>query len=578
MAAALTAAAVLLQPASAARRTACATGLTCTTVSVPLDRSGRVPGTVALRVEVLPTDRTPPRGTIFLVAGGPGQGSAETFGLGNSTSAKFFRAVFPGYTLVAFDNRGTGSSGLLECPSAEDVAGCASSIGSARDYYATADHVEDLEAVRQALGVDRIALYGVSYGTKLVLAYASAHPEHVDRLLLDSVVPLDRPEAFPTDELRAMPATLAAYCPLATCKAATPDFPGDVVALANALARKPLDAFVPSTTGRMRVQVGAEEFLGLVFSADLSPGLDAELPAAVHAAREGVPQPLLRLDEIANASSASEDDISFGLYLATVCHDGTFPWQPGAALADRLGSVQAALAGAPGGLLGPFGSWAFALGSAATCLGWPTPAAGSSLVSHPLPDVPVLALSGGLDFRTPTAWAASVVSQFPQGRLLVVPGVGHSVLTMDPSGCSALAVISWSTGSTPAAQCPRAKPYLATVGAYPTQLPAHLGAQQTLTVARRTLQDAEAIWFLALDSGAAAAVEPGLDGGSLFAFSRSFRLRSYAIAPRVALSGVIHVSVATAPIGFSGSVTVNGAGVAHGKLTLRNGTLVGKLG
>jgi pimeloyl-ACP methyl ester carboxylesterase len=569
MAAALTAAAVFLQPAAAAR-SACGTGLTCTTVSVPLDRSGRVPGSVALHVEVLPTDRMPPRGTIFLVAGGPGQGSAQSFDLGDTTSAKFFRALFPGYTLVAFDNRGTGSSGLLVCPNEEDSTGCANSIGAARDYYATADHVEDLEAVRQALGVDRIAIYGVSYGTKLALSYASAHPEHVERLLLDSVVPLDRPDAFPTDELRAMPATLSAY-------SAPPSFSGDVVALANALATKPLDGFVPSVTGREEVRVGAAEFLGLVFSADLSPGLDAELPAAVHAARNGVPQPLLRLDEIANASS-SEDDISFGLYLATVCHDGTFPWQPGAALTDRLGSVQAALAGAPGGLLGPFGSWAVALGSASTCLGWPTPAAGTSLVSHPLPDVPVLALSGGLDFRTPTAWAASVISRFPQGHLLVVPGVGHSVLTMDPSGCSAIAVITWITGSTPAARCARAKPYVATVSPYPMRLPAHLGAQQTVAVAERTLQDAEAIWLLALDSGRDTVTEPGLDGGTLVASGRSFQLRRYAITPRVALSGVVHISHATTPLAFSGSLTVSGPGAAHGKLALRDGKLVGKLG
>ena len=573
MAAALTVAAVVLQPASAAP-SACAAGLTCTTVSVPLDRSGHVPGTVALHVEVLPTQRTPAHGTIFLVAGGPGQGSAQAFDLGNSTSAKFFRALFPGYTLVAFDNRGTGSSGLLACPDDQDSAGCANAIGAARDYYATPDHVEDVEAVRQAVGVDRIAIYGVSYGTKLALAYAAAHPEHVERLLLDSVVPLDRPNAFPTDELRTMPSTLSAYCPGVTCKAATPDFSGDVVALANALATKPLAGSVRSATGRREVRLGAAEFLGLVFSADLSPGLDAELPAAVRAAREGAPQPLLRLDAIANAASAY-DDISLGLYLATVCHDGTFPWQPGAAPADRASSVQAALAA--GGLLGPFGPWAVALGSADTCLGWPTPAAGTSLVSHPLPDVPVLALSGGLDFRTPTAWAASVVSQFPQGHLLVVPGVGHSVLTTDPSGCSATAVIGWMTGSALPAHCPRAKPYVATVAAYPTHLPAHLGAPQTAAVAERTLQDAEAIWLLAVDSGTASVVEPGLDGGSLDASGRSFRLRSYAITPRVALSGVIRMSIASAPIGFAGSVIVSGPGAAHGKLTLRDGKLVGTL-
>jgi pimeloyl-ACP methyl ester carboxylesterase len=569
------AAALAAAAPAAAKGTAsgCGThGLVCSTVNVPLDRSGRVPGSVALHVEDLPADRTPARGTIFLVAGGPGQGSAEAFDLGDRTSASFFRALFPGYTLVAFDNRGTGDSGVLTCPNPEAldaptiVAGCASSIGAVRDFYATPDHVEDLEAVRQSIGVDKIAIYGVSYGTKLALAYASAQPAHVERLLLDSVVPLDRPDPFATDELTAMPSTLAEYCPLATCKGATPDFSGDVVALANALATKPLTGSVGHTV----VRLGAADFLGLVFSADLSPGLGAELPAAVHAAREGVPRPLLRLDKIAKSEP---DDVSLGLYLATVCHDGAFPWQPGAALTDRASGLQAAAQG----LLGPFGLWAVEFGSAYTCLGWPTPAAGTSLVAQPLPDVPVLAISGGLDFRTPTAWASSVVSQFPQGHLLVVPGVGHSVLTTDPSGCAAVAVIEWLSGSTPQARCPRAKPYIATVPAYPTHLPAHLDARQTLAVAERTLQDAEAIWFLAAGSGGMSATEPGLDGGTLIASDSSFQLRNYAITPRIALSGVIRMARARAPIGFSGSVTVSGPGAAHGKLSLRDGKLVGTL-
>ena len=46
--------------------------------------------------------------------------------------------------------------------------------------------------MRQALGVDKIALFGVSYGTKHALAYALAHPTHVERLLLDSEVLPDR--------------------------------------------------------------------------------------------------------------------------------------------------------------------------------------------------------------------------------------------------------------------------------------------------------------------------------------------------------------------------------------------------
>ena len=85
-------------------------GLQCGTVAVPLDRTGVVPGTIGLHVEVLPATGLP-RGTMFLIAGGPGQGSAHVYGLGSTDTAEFMRAMLPGYTLVAFDNRGTGDSG-----------------------------------------------------------------------------------------------------------------------------------------------------------------------------------------------------------------------------------------------------------------------------------------------------------------------------------------------------------------------------------------------------------------------------------------------------------------------------------
>src|SRR5918912_382003 len=88
-------------------------GLVCGTVNVPLDRSGATPGTVPLHVEELPAPGTP-RGVLFIVAGGPGQGSAGTFQLG--ANAVDFRGQFPRYTLVAFDNPGTGRSGVLRCP------------------------------------------------------------------------------------------------------------------------------------------------------------------------------------------------------------------------------------------------------------------------------------------------------------------------------------------------------------------------------------------------------------------------------------------------------------------------------
>ena len=530
------------QPTAGAS-TKCGTtkGLVCSVVDVPLDRTGAVPGTIPLHVEVLPNTQGVQRGVIFLVAGGPGQGSARTFDLGSAWNAAFYRFLFPGYTLVAYDDRGTGSSGLLDCGRAELVANCAAArLGPQRAFYGTADHAEDLEAVREWLGVDRIAIWGVSYGTKLALAYALAHPDHVERLLLDSVVPPEGSDPFGAGVLQAMPSTLAAYCSGGACQAATPDFSGDVVAVANQLAASPLQGRVLEANGRTQaLELDALTFLDIVVGADLNPGLAAELPAAVQAARAGEPQPLLRVAELETLGSAAPAaDLSLALYLATVCRDGPFPWQPDTPLSDRPALAQAALAALPAGAFGPFGSWANGLSNVDTCLTWPSPAGGETLGAGPLPDVPVLALSGGLDLRTPTAGAASVIARFPQGQLLVVPGVGHSVLTSDLSGCPENAVRSWMLGDTPPTTCARARAYLAPVAAFPTHVAKHLDVTQTRALVAKTVHEAEAIWLMTGNAGGKLRV-PGLDSGELLPNGQSFTLLRYGIAAGVTLSGVV---------------------------------------
>jgi pimeloyl-ACP methyl ester carboxylesterase len=570
--------------AGAAAKCGTTKGLVCSEVDVPLDRSGAVPGTIPLHVEVLPNAQGPPRGVIFLVAGGPGQGSARSFDLGTAWNAAFYRFLFPGYTLVAYDDRGTGSSGLLDCTGAESataqlVSDCAATLGPQRAFYGTADHAEDLEAVRQWLGVDRIAIWGVSYGTKLALAYALAHPDHVERLLLDSVVPPEGSDPFGAGVLQAMPATLAAYCSGGACQAATPDFSGDVVALANQLAASPLDGRVREANGRTQaMELDALTFLDIVVGADLSPGLAAELPAAVHAARAGDPQPLLRLAQLETIGSAAPAaDLSLALYLATVCRDGPFPWQPDTPLSDRPALVQAAIAALPVGSFGPFGTWANGLSNVDTCVNWPSPAGGDTLGAGPLPDVPVLAISGGLDLRTPTAGAASVVARFPHGQLLVVPGVGHSVLTSDLSGCAENAVRGWMLGNTPPTTCARAKSYLTPVGAFPTHLAKHLDAANTRALVAKTVHEAEAIWLMTGSAGGHLRV-PGLDSGELLPSAMSFTLLRYSIAPGVTLTGLVTLAKLGPPLTFKGFVIVGGSAAAPGFLELSGGSLRGRLG
>ena len=56
--------------------------------------------------------------------------------------------------------------------------------------YSTEQAIEDLEAIRQYLGIDTMDLYGESYGTQYVQTYATKYPEHIKALYLDGPVDL----------------------------------------------------------------------------------------------------------------------------------------------------------------------------------------------------------------------------------------------------------------------------------------------------------------------------------------------------------------------------------------------------
>lgn len=585
------AAGVTSRVASAAAACDGSSGLVCSDVVVPLDRSARVPGTITLHVESLPAVGAE-RGVMMFVAGGPGQGSAAVFDIGAKDNASLFHALFPGYRIVAFDNRGTGKSGLLKCPAlqlaiefaGQDAlaAGCATAIGTARDFYGTRDHAEDTEAVRQALGADKIGIWGTSYGTKLALAYALAYPTHVERLLLDSVLPTDFPEPYEANVLHDMPLALSGYCGISACRAATPNFAADVAAVANTLARTAAVGSVRQANGSSRKErMSGLDMLSLVIDSDLNPGLAALLPAATHAARAGDVSPLLRLHDIdVRSESSTAEELSAGLNAATSCVDGQFPWTRETPLSERPAMLEAAVAALPAGTLGPFGSWAAELGTASYCLRWPSAATPmTALGPGPLPDVPVLALSGGYDMRTPTSSARAVIAGFPHGHLLVVPAVGHSVVDADPSFCALRAVRSWIEDRRVPASCARPPFIVRPAGAYPPATPSSRVAspRATLSLADRTIREAEATWLAtALGSGAPTA---GLTAGRLTVeANRSFRLERYGIAPGVELSGRLHAAGSGNPASFEGTLTVKGERAARGTLRLRNGVLAGTLG
>lgn len=68
--------------------------------------------------------------------------------------------------LVYIDHRGQGRSGRGE-----------------RSTYTLENNVEDLEALREHLGLDKIVLLGASYGGMVALTYAARYPQNVSHLI-----------------------------------------------------------------------------------------------------------------------------------------------------------------------------------------------------------------------------------------------------------------------------------------------------------------------------------------------------------------------------------------------------------
>ena len=452
--------AVSVPAAGALIYTPCASSpaFSCTTVPVPLDRGGRVPGTISLSVERLdpsPTHATPSQDAVLALAGGPGQAALP---LGEFI-AKALAPALTSRDLLVFDQRGTGTSDPLSCPALNSFSSdpvsllferCALEIGAARGSYTSAESVQDIEAIREALGYEKLVLYGTSYGTKVAEQYAARYPQHVEALVLDSVVPPNGSEPFAVPSFQAIGSVLDELCSNHACAGITSNPVADLASLAAQLRKRPLSGSVYDGSGRRHTATLNESgLLGILEAGDLNPALRALLPAAVQSALHGDPDPLLRLHAARRGadperaeqppdrrrlvgdrrSSVRDDDLRGGaIPLAALGHTG-----------DALGGSPRRFARpAEHGLLPVRREHrARQTASIPACAGLAGRLGGAPPHRAHCPNVPTLILSGAQDLRTPTSTARQGAALIPDAQLLVVPFTGHSVLGSDFSTCAA---------------------------------------------------------------------------------------------------------------------------------------------
>jgi pimeloyl-ACP methyl ester carboxylesterase len=557
-----------------------ADGPTCTTLRVPLDRSGGLAGQVKLHVARVAFARK--RGSYLMyLSGGPGGA-----GVFEMIDVLFeVPQLARDYTVLGFDQRGTGRSGLLRCKELErdgrlrsTRAGeqCARRLGPARAFYTTPDTVADMEAIRVAAGAPKLTLFGISYGTELALAYARAYPSRVDRLMLDSTVDPDESDPFGLAGFRGMAPTLAALCP-ERCRGVSGDPGGDLTALTAKLRAAPLQGDVYDARGkRVRRTLRPTAIADLLYDADYNPALRAGIPMAVRAALEhDDAAPLLRLLAASATLSKPSDprDFSAARY-ATVCEETPLPWPRGTPLADRFRVARDRALALPAAAFSPFDAQVAYADEIDLCLRWPDPGQPPRAPAGPYPAVPTLLLQGEEDLRTPPETSAHIASLIPGAQRVTVPGVGHAIIGGDPSGCGRRQLLRFVARRPVRARCPRVPTDVPATGVPPTSFAQLAPAAGLAGKAGRTVSAIDATLDF-LDFALSPALDVNGRGGGLrggtYRSERRLRMRRVVVVPGVWVSGrelgsgALRLRVG-GPAAAHGAVSVSGHGRLRGRL------------
>ncbi len=532
----------------------------CGSIDVPVDRGNPLAGTTAIGFTLIPhaDASVPSAGTVLAIAGGPGISSTSEWNgyldeLGPLLDAR---------DLLLVDARGTGRSGAIDCEALQHgqgtvlaaVAACGAQLGNTISDYGTPAVADDIDAVRSALGIDRLDVLGTSYGGLVAEVYAIRHPARVRTLTLDAPGNPSGADFWQVGSLHQMLRTVDLICERSpSCNPDIPDPTGQIAWLAKTLRAHPLVGNAYDAGGQLHhVVLDEAKLIGNVLAnSDGGYLYQGEIAAAAASLRAGDPQPLLRIaaqtDFPAFFDSGDPAFFSSGLNAAVYCSEWPVPWSESATPALREAQYGKALQGLPAGTLAPFGSeaWSAFLGLGPTgdfCTPWPItkqPAAPAG-PGFAYPSVPTLVLSGEYDLQIPNEQAQAVAARFPGSQFVVLAKTGHTVLPS--SGCARGVVGEFIETAAPVdSSCSTSFAPGYAVGRFPAKaadaVPAWVdpGARDSSTAADRRI--ATAAWSAAYDALQQGFVGPpeakafGLRGGH-------YRYRFGDTRDKVVLDGV----------------------------------------
>ena len=422
-------------------------GYYCGALRVALDPAGRVRGTIDIAIAWLPHANHAMRsaGTIVAVEGGPGYGSIG--------SRFFYRALYAPllatHDLLMVDNRGTGRSNAIVCRALQraplmvlpDVTSCGQQLGRTSDLYGTGLAADDLAAVLSAMRIKRVDLYGDSYGTFFVQAFAGRHPDRVRSLVLDGAYQVTGGNPWYPSEAPTIRSAFDLAC------ARSP--------VCNVRRGSSLDR-VRALLAQLRAErskIAPSDLAFVMDSAGLDPLVYRDLDAAARAYANGDRVPLRRLVDEAyteeEGAGGRARGYSQGLFVAASCSDNPQAYDMLLPPPARRQAWRRALARKRAenpSLYAPFSIDEF-LGIpldyayVPLCTTWPVPSR-----EHPpgepvppgtrFPGVPVLVLNGDLDTITTPQEGERAARLFPRATHVIVANTGHVAAIDDFYGCA----------------------------------------------------------------------------------------------------------------------------------------------
>lgn len=396
-------------------------------LQVPENRSDPESRAIELAFVRFAATTDEPGPPIVLLAGGPG-GSGIDAARGHRFELLMGLRQFG--DVVAFDQRGTGESEPdmscddefslpLDRPLDRATAGATMAVAAQRCVdrlagrgidlggYTTLDNADDLDALRRALGAERLILVGSSYGSHLALATVDRHGDRIDRLVLSGLEPLHHTWKLPSDQQRLLErvAVLAEQDP--AVRRVLPDLLGTIEELVRRFRTDPVRVAVEHPEeGAMEIVLGELDLQRFLAGMLRGPDEFRAMPDALARMANG--------DFLGLAMQAARfrhGEMWNAMSLAMDCASGmSGEWATRIAVEAR----QTLLADA---INFPYPE---------VCAGVPVGDLGDAFRDMQSNDTPALLMSGSLDGRTPPSNAEEVVARMPNAIHFVIRGAGHS--------------------------------------------------------------------------------------------------------------------------------------------------------